>query len=36
LNDLIIERYGGKQQAATLYQEMLVAGMLGGSSRKGF
>jgi len=30
------EGYGGKRQAATLEQQMLVASVLGGSCREGF
>ena len=35
-NALTTEGYGGKRQAATLDQQMLVARVLGGSCREGF
>ena len=35
-NALTTEGYGGKREAATLEQHMLVARVLGGSCRQGF
>ena len=35
-NALTTEGYGGKREAATLEQQMLVARVLGGSCREGF